>query len=135
MYRKDFSWKKWPKFVKFQKMFFEIARFLWYVRVNNQQYKKILFFFYFYIYYVAKFGWIIFPRWSPIWLHHQIILLKKYFKYGIVRSLLLVPISFFYWFFTPWLEPIQIHTPLFQCGELVNTSVVCVSVNSCIYDV
>jgi hypothetical protein len=37
--------KKWPKFTKFSRKTFQIARILWWVSVGNQQYRRILSFF------------------------------------------------------------------------------------------
>jgi hypothetical protein len=46
-YAKDFSWKKWLKFTRFNLIFFQIVKFLWYALVGNQEYKMISFLFYF----------------------------------------------------------------------------------------
>jgi hypothetical protein len=48
-YKKDFPWKKWPKFARFWKKILAIARFLLFVPVGSQKYKKILIFSYFHI--------------------------------------------------------------------------------------
>jgi hypothetical protein len=58
-YKKDFPWKKWPKFAKFWKTILPIARFLLLVPVHSQKCWKILIFSYFHI-----------SACDQIWLNH-----------------------------------------------------------------
>jgi hypothetical protein len=48
-YKKDFPWKKWPKFARFRNKILAIARFLLSVPVGSQKHRKILILSYFHI--------------------------------------------------------------------------------------